>query len=127
MECNRYKEGVMKRNVFSKSVSIWRRLILSLGIVVVCLYSIPSFSAPYGPKGKAADYRQSDGSKVKVRVFGDEFHAVAETEEGYTVVYDENKVLRFGKLSADGKDIVSSDIRASNKPVPAELFISIRI
>jgi len=90
-------------------------------LVVTALTAQFLHAAPYGPEGKAASYRQPDGTTVKVRVFGDEFFAVAETFEGYTVVYDKDKVLTYGNLSADGKTIVSTGIRASNEPDHAKL------
>ncbi len=100
------------------------RIMLCLAIAALTFYSLPAVGAPYGPDGKAVLYRQPDGTTVRVRVFGDEFYAVAETEEGYTVVYDNDKVLRFGALSANGKSIVPTKIRATNKPDHAGLQAS---
>lgn len=99
----------------------WQRSLFAAILTLTAIATF-SFAAPYGPDGKEAHYRQPDGSTVKVRVFGDEFYAVAETEEGYTVVYDENKVLRFGQLSPDGEKILPSALRASNKPDDAKLY-----
>jgi M6 family metalloprotease-like protein len=106
------KRGVWCLNFFSRA---------ALAAGILSLYVTSSFAAPYGPEGKAADYRQPDGTIVKVRVFGDEFYAVAETTEGYTVVFDNDKVLTYGNVSADGKNMVSTGIRADNKPDHAAL------
>jgi len=111
-------------NIVSKVVSRCYRVSLCMAIAAILFNSLPAIGAPYGPDGKSVSYRQPDGTTVKVRVFGDEFYAVAETEEGYTVVYDKNKVLTFGTLSADGKQILSTGIRASNKPDHATLQAS---
>lgn len=114
----------MNVNAAYKVVTRGFRLCLSMAITAIVFCSLPAISAPYGPDGKAAHYRQPDGTTVRVRVFGDEFYAVAETEEGYTVVYDNDKVLCYGTLSADGRSIVPTGIRASNKPDDAGLQAS---
>jgi len=111
----------MKNNHGSMRVWVGFRWSLLALLSSVSMFVTPAGGAPYGPDGKAVDYRQPDGATVKVKVFGDEFYAVAETLDGYTVVYDKHKVLNYGALSADGREIVPTGIRAGNKPDQAAL------
>src|SRR5215510_4741646 len=49
-------------------------------------------------------FTQPDGTKIKVIGSGDEFYAVFETADGFTVVFDEAlKAYCFAKLAADGQ------------------------
>ena len=45
-------------------------------------------AAPYGPEGMPIEWTQPDGTKLSLRVFGDEFYARTETVDGYTVVFN---------------------------------------
>src|SRR5262245_21630412 len=48
-------------------------------------------------------FTQPDGTKIKVIGSGDEFYAVFETADGFTVVFDEALMAYcFAKLAADG-------------------------
>src|SRR5262249_5672588 len=48
-------------------------------------------------------FTQPDGTKIKVIGSGDEFYAVFETADGFTVVFDQAlKAYCFAKLAADG-------------------------
>src|SRR5204863_53793 len=49
-------------------------------------------------------FTQPDGTKIKVIGSGDEFYAVFETADGFTVIFDEAlKGYCFAKLAADGQ------------------------
>ncbi|MCP5488507.1 MAG: M6 family metalloprotease domain-containing protein [Verrucomicrobia bacterium] len=69
------------------------------------------WAAPYGIEGEATSFRQPDGSDIKLRVFGDEFYAVTETDDGYVVVFDSGaRAYFYGELIASGEEIVSSGV-----------------
>ncbi len=69
--------------------------------------------APYGPEGKAVEFTQPDGTKLKLRVFGDEFYARTETADGYTVVFDPaSKTYFYAVLSADRKRLEPTKLKA---------------
>ena len=40
--------------------------------------------------GELMSFDQENGPEIKLRVFGDEFYARYETEEGYTAIYDDD-------------------------------------
>lgn len=65
--------------------------------------------------GELLSFDQENGPEVKLRVFGDEFYARYETEEGYTAIYDET----LGKFTyariKDGR-FVSSGVDLSHNP-----------
>lgn len=48
-------------------------------------------AAPYGPDGMEIEWTQPDGTKLQLRVFGDEFYARTETHDGLTVIYNPAK------------------------------------
>lgn len=62
-----------------------------------------------------------DGSEIRVRGWGDQFFAVFETLDGYTVVQDpESGFFHYAELSEDKDTLVPSGVRVGEKP-PREL------
>lgn len=61
--------------------------------------------------GELLSFDQENGPEVRLRVFGDEFYARYETEEGYTVIYDETlgkftyARLKDGRFVSSGVDL----------------------
>lgn len=87
--------------------------------------AVPVWAAPM--RGDAVTVRQPDGSALAVRVWGDEFYAVGETIDGYTVVRDpETGMLCYASLSADGLALVSTGVVAGDEPPPG-LSLHVRI
>jgi hypothetical protein len=68
--------------------------------------------------GEILDFSQENGPEVKLRVFGDEFYARHETEDGYTVIYDESLGKFVYAILKDGR-FVSSGLDISSRPPPA--------
>ena len=60
-------------------------------------------------------FDQEKGPEVKLRVFGDEFYARYETEEGYTAIYDEDLGLFTYARLKDGR-FLSSGLDLSRSP-----------
>ncbi len=54
---------------------------------------------------------QSDGSKLKIRIHGDEFYHYVTTEEGYTVVGGADGDYHFARLGSDGQ-LVPTEVKA---------------
>jgi len=76
-------------------------------------------AAPYGPDGMEIEWTQPDGTKLQLRVFGDEFYARTETHDGLTVIYNPaKKAYEYAKLSPNGKDLVPSGKLANGKVPP---------
>ncbi len=69
--------------------------------------------------GEVLAFSQENGPEIRLRVFGDEFYARYETEEGYTVIYDESLGKFAYALLKDGH-LVSSGVDLSARP-PAGL------
>ncbi len=93
---------------------------------VMVLSALPAAAAPMN--GDVITIRQADGSFIDLKVWGDEFYAVGETQDGYTVVRDENSGLYcYARLSADGNELVSTGVPASTGRVPAGLEKHIRV
>jgi len=69
--------------------------------------------------GELLSFDQENGPQVKLRVFGDEFYARYETEEGYTAIYDET-LGKFAYARLEDGSFVSSGIDLSRAP-PAGL------
>ena len=67
--------------------------------------------------GELMSFDQENGPEIKLRVFGDEFYARYETEEGYTAIYDEDLGLfTYARLKA-GR-FISSGLDLSRSPPP---------
>lgn len=63
--------------------------------------------------GEEIDLFNPDGSTVRVRAFGNQFHAVFETLDGYTVVKDpDSSYFHYAVLSEDGHELLPSGTRA---------------
>ncbi|MGB7544494.1 MAG: hypothetical protein WBL92_02720 [Methanothrix sp.] len=69
--------------------------------------------------GELMSFDQDNGPEVKLRVYGDEFYARYETEEGYTAIYDETLGKYTYARRKDGS-FVSSKVDLSHSP-PAGL------
>jgi len=87
------------------------RHISSIGKIVWALAVMSCWlqAAPYGPNGIETEWTQPDGSKVTLRVIGDEFYARTETLDGYTVVFDPaTKTYHYATLTPDGNEYAST-------------------
>jgi len=57
-------------------------------------------------------FTQPDGTAVEIWGEGDEFYAVFEAMDGYTVVYDQaSRAYVYATLSADGRELLPADIQ----------------
>jgi M6 family metalloprotease-like protein len=91
---------------------VWRRtgtirwaLFAALGFL-----ALPVLASPY--RGERFAYRQPDGEAITVRLWGDEFYAVEETEDGYVVTRDSaTGEFCYARLAPNRKFFVSSGIR----------------
>jgi M6 family metalloprotease-like protein len=71
---------------------------------------VTSHAAPFA---RRISFVQADGTEVQLWGQGTEFHAVFETLEGYTVVFDQDRMSYcFARLSPDGSSLVSSGVPA---------------
>lgn len=101
----------MKKSIMSGSI---RYSILLAGILGIAQ------AAPYGPEGRETRWTQPTGATVQLRVFGDEYYARTETNDGYTVVLGNDRTYYYANLSQDGSSLVPSATRA-DEPAPADL------
>ena len=67
--------------------------------------------------GELMSFDQENGPEIELRVFGDEFYARYETEEGYTAIYDEDLGLFTYARLKDGR-FLSSGLDLSRSPPP---------
>ena len=67
--------------------------------------------------GELMSFDQENGPEVKLRVFGDEFYARYETEEGYTAIYDDDLGL-FTYARLEAGRFLSSGLELSHSPPP---------
>ena len=81
-------------------------------------------AAPYGSEGMPTEFTQPDGTKLNLRIFGDEFYGRAQTEEGYTVVYNPaTQSYEYAGLSVDGNELESTG-KAVGKVDPKALGLA---
>ena len=83
-----------------------RRFVCCLALLLICRAST---AAPF--RDLHVPFTQPDGTTIEVIGWGDEFHAVFETPDGYTVVFDPAlKAYCFAQQGADG-DLVSTGVQ----------------
>lgn len=81
-----------------------------IAIIAFC-FLFESNAAPYPPEGLPIEWTQPDGTLLRLRVFGDEFHGRTETESGQTVIYDDAlRAYCFARVSADGTKLESTGV-----------------
>ncbi|MBM4152300.1 MAG: hypothetical protein FJ220_02100, partial [Kiritimatiellaceae bacterium] len=89
----------------------------------ILLLMMLSSSALAAPFAKKFPFVQPDGTTIELWGEGDEFHAVFETLDGYTVVFDPAvKTYFYATRSADGSTLEATSVQAG-KGKPAQLGI----
>ncbi len=91
------------------------RWFLLLGL---CLFTVGRLdAAPYPPEGLATEWVQPNGTRLELKVFGDEFYARTATGDGYTVVFNtKDKTYYYAKPGRDGTSLVASRVPADRPP-----------
>ena len=63
------------------------------------------------PFAKKIPFTQPDGTQIVLWGQGDEFYAVFETLDGYTVMFNQQtKAYEYAGLSADGDQLISTGV-----------------
>ena len=71
---------------------------------------------PISYNGQKFTFHNPDGSEIKVRGWGNQFNAVFETLDGFTVVQDpESGFFEYAILSKDGTKLLPSGTRVGTK------------
>lgn len=79
---------------------------LLLTLIVWLAGVVPTWPAPFS---KTISFIQPDGAQIVLWGEGDEFHAVFETLDGYTVVFDAaSSSYHYAMLSTDGNELLAS-------------------
>jgi len=115
---------------FSQMVFRYFYNLSALEYLIVVLFLLSGLviqAAPYPSDGKPVEWAQADGTVVQLRVFGDEFYARTETEDGYTVVYNATDCsYYYGELSGDKKSLVAGSHLVGEKGYrPAKRHLSL--
>lgn len=82
----------------------------SIVIFICLLSSILANATPAFPG--YIEFRQPDGSIVKIKMMGDEYLRWAETEDGYSLLFDKSGYLVYADHDSNG-DLVATSLRAS--------------
>lgn len=78
--------------------------------------------------GRLFHWRQPDGSRIPVRIWGDEYYQIIESLDGYTLVRDpDTKYLSYSRLSSDKRELISTGVIASIDPAELGFDKHIRI
>ena len=109
----------MKHHKPRESIRGLHRILLSHFLLLLAVLSLPA--APF--RDRAISFTQPDGTVIELRGSGDEFYAVFETLDGYTVLFDQAlKAYCFAQLGSDGQ-LVSSGVEVQ-RGNPAALGLS---
>jgi M6 family metalloprotease-like protein len=91
-----------------RSAAAWRWA----GLVVVLWLGALAGTATAAPFDRTFAYTQPDGTAIELWGRGDEFHAVFETLDGYTVVFDPAaRAYFYAELSDDRRELRSTGVR----------------
>lgn len=72
-------------------------------------------------------FAQPNGDSVSVRLFGTELYMDAESEDGYTLIRDEeNGYICYAMLSADAMEYASTGIKFNGGTAPSELNLVVK-
>ncbi|MGD2110822.1 MAG: hypothetical protein PVI86_15700, partial [Phycisphaerae bacterium] len=99
------------------------RVISALGPLLGALWvlSIPATTQADPVFGRVFEVQQPDGTRVSVRVWGDEFFRILETLDGYTVLRDpETNYLCYATVSGDAAALASTGAAVGQRD-PAQL------
>jgi len=93
-----------------------RGVLTVLGIVSVAAQFLFPSNANADPSwGDIFVLEQPDGSRIEVRIWGDEFYRIVESMDGYTLVRDPGTgVICYARLSPDGDELVSTGVSVSS-------------
>ncbi len=88
-----------------------------LSVLLTLMMLTQSFSAPMW--GEMLSVKQPDGSRVEVKVYGDEFYRRLESADGYTLIKDpKTGWICYADLSADSSEFISTGRKyISSSPV----------
>jgi M6 family metalloprotease-like protein len=85
----------------------WRRVLLA-SVLSISVTSAVS-AAPI--RGEVRSIKQPDGTRVSVRIWGDEFYQVVESLDGYTLTFDwDTHFACYARLAPDGNRLVSTGV-----------------
>lgn len=90
-----------------------KRIVSFLALVVLLLAIIPSKTYAVSAYPGVVQFKQPDGKMVNVVMKGDEYLNWAETEDGYTLMYDSIGGLVYAEPDATG-NLKATKVRASN-------------
>ncbi|NQW99053.1 M6 family metalloprotease domain-containing protein, partial [bacterium] len=96
-------------------------VVLGFLVLALCMVTaMRSAAAPYPPEGLATEWTQPNGTRLSLKVFGDEFYARTVTKDGFTVVFNANdNTYYYAEPGADGTSLVASGLAADQAPPQA--------
>jgi M6 family metalloprotease-like protein len=96
---------------------------IGISAVMLCIFPVMINAAPV--VDEPFEFRQPDGSLVKVIVSGDEFYQNVKTSEGYPLIRDPaTQWICYAEISADGNEWISTGIVYDQKKTSAEQLSS---
>ncbi len=78
--------------------------VLSAAMAIIAALSLQA--APMN--GAEFSFKQPDGSRVPVKVFGDEFHQSVESPDGYTLIRNDDGWICYAALSNDSASLLAT-------------------
>jgi M6 family metalloprotease-like protein len=86
-------------------------------ISMLAMASMEVLAVSTGPKGIIIETQQPDGTKIKMKVVGDEYNRAKYTLDGYTITQDAlTKEYRYADETKSGKVYASDKIVGKDKP-----------
>jgi len=92
-----------------------------IATITACGMCVPAWAAPVF--GKRTKLRQPDGTLVEVRIWGDEYHQIVESLDGFALVRDPTSGAICYAKPADGKEDLASSGVVVGHPIPQSLAL----
>lgn len=102
------------------------KLFVNIAAVSAILFLFSIYLSAHPMDGERFHFRQPNGTKVEVKVFGDEYYQRVESIDGYTLIRNKKGNICYAKLNSSGRLEATSKIY-NGSPLSAEEAKSIGI
>ncbi len=101
--------------------------ICTLLLLILCVFTFSRFAQSRPYHGEIFTFYQPDGQPFQIQLTGDEYYAVIETLDGYTLIKDiTTGFYCYATTAADGMSFISTGVKAGG-PLPASLTLKKQI
>lgn len=83
---------------------------VSVAFISILLFVMSSIAFAHPIKGETYHFSQPDGTKVEVKVYGDEFYQRVESIDGYSLIRNDAGSICYAKVDKNGKFVATNEV-----------------